>query len=372
MAAVVIPQPLLRSDRRRVTLQDCYYVDPAQSPFSNSGYSPSVQSPFGMIDCSRARPRAHTISFNIPSAEAQILSIAQATSCGERSPAGIGGYGYSPAAVARLHSCSPTFMPDTSPVNDVPLPARRRTQRAKTVGALPCSHVAISVIAPGGGTGMNASVYAMLARRDGCSVDIVGQSRAAYDCYPASWGNEGAPAPNLETFTLDLISQKRLANTDCLVVGSRGGQVVLPTLWKVLGDDVPPAVVMNGGCAMALPTPVHWPAHAATFLLLGGQDYFRSNMSMNDYVADAKNRVPQENTSTAILLVREMVHMPQAELLNGILEHMVRAVTSWKETDCIPVDGFSTILGNLRRGGWTGVLTFKSGTGNSWNTEAFP
>lgn len=251
--------------------------------------------------------------------------------------------------------------------------ARRKNHRAKTVGSFPCSHVSVSVIAPGGGTGMNAPVYASLARKEGVSVDIVGESRAAYDRYPASWANEGAPAPNLESFALDLIATRRLASTDCLVVGSRGGQVVLPTLWQALGENVPPAVVMNGGCAMGLPTEVHWPTKAATFLLLGGQDYFRGNLRMQDYVADAKSRVPQDNKTTAILLVHEMVHMPQADLLNAILMHMIQAITSWKaNADCTPMDDFSAILSNLRRGGVSGILTFKSGTGNSWSSEAFP
>lgn len=203
-------------------------------------------------------------------------------------------------------------------------------------------------------------------------MDIVGQSRAPYDRYPASWADQGAPAPNLESFALDLLAKNRLANTDCLVVGSLGGQVVLPTLWQALGDNTPPAVVMNGGCAMGLPTQVLWPKNAATFVLLGGQDYFRSGLSMSDYVADAKSRVPQENTTTAILLVHEMVHMPQAKLLNAILLLMIRAITSWKDTGEAPVDELSTILDNLRRGGWSGGLAYKSGAGNSWNSEAFP
>jgi hypothetical protein len=219
---------------------------------------------------------------------------------------------------------------------------------------------------------MNSSVYAALARREGFSVEILGQSRAPYDRYPASWASEGAPTPNLESFALDLLGQSRFAYTDCLVLGSRGGQVVLPTLWQACGDEVPPAVVMNGGCAMGLPTPVHWPASAVTFVLLGGQDYFRGKMGMEEYLLDTERRVPDCNTTTAVLLVHEMVHMPQTELLMGILLHMIHAVTSWKSSDCVPLDEFQAILHSLSVGGWSGKLAWKIGKGDAWMTEKFP
>lgn len=251
------------------------------------------------------------------------------------------------------------------------LKTRHGLRRAKTMGAEPSSEVAVSVVAPGGGTGMNSSVYSALARKEGFSVDILGQSRAAYDRYPASWANDGCPPPNLETFALDLAAKGRIQKADCLVVGSRGGQVVLPTLWNVLGSEVPPAVVMNGGCAMWLPTPVHWPSTAVTFVLLGGADYFRGQKGMKEYLADAQSRVPDANETTAILLVHEMVHMPQSDLLVAILQHMIQAVTSWKATDDIPLDEFRIILNNLSRGGWSGKLTHKKGTGDAWETQTF-
>jgi len=219
---------------------------------------------------------------------------------------------------------------------------------------------------------MNASVYSTLARKQGFSVDILGQSRAAYDRYPTSWANDGCPPPNLETFALDLATKGCIQKTDCLVVGSRGGQVVLPTLWQALGSEVPPAVIMNGGCAMGLPTPVHWPSSAVSFLLLGGADYFRGQMDMREYLADARSHVPESNETTAILLVHEMVHMPQSELLTAILPHMLRAVTSWNATADIPLDEFHSILENLRRGGWSGKFTYKTDKGDAWETQAFP
>jgi hypothetical protein len=250
---------------------------------------------------------------------------------------------------------------------------RRRTRRSKTLGAEIMKEMFVSVVGPGGGTGINASVYAALAKKEGFSVNILGQSRAPYDRYPASWAKEGgAPAPNLESFALDLLNDRSIENVDCLVVGSRGGQVVLPTFWEGRGAAVPPTVVMNGGCAMNLPTVVHWPETAVSFLLLGGQDYFRGQLSIVEYMKDAQRRVPDANSTTAILLVNEMTHMPQAQLLTAILHLMIRAATSWKRSGDIPMDDFQTILRNLRKGAWSGNLSFKSGSGDVWQHEAFP
>eukprot|EP00434_Breviolum_minutum_P013528 symbB.v1.2.011922.t1/scaffold809.1/size160600/1 len=67
---------------------------------------------------------------------------------------------------------------------------------------------------------------------------------------------------------------------------------------------VPPVVVINGGCAMKLPTPVMWPDHQVLFALIGGKDNFRSHL-------------PAANKTTAILFVKEMTHMPQQHLFLG-------------------------------------------------------
>lgn len=75
---------------------------------------------------------------------------------------------------------------------------------------------------------------------------------------------------------------------------------------------------------------------------------------------------------TAILLVHEMVHMPQADLLMAILSHMIRAVTSWQASGCMPVDEFIAILANLRKGGWSGKLSYKISPGEAWKEDAFP
>lgn len=245
-----------------------------------------------------------------------------------------------------------------------------KTSEDCPAGVQASSHVSVAVVAPGGGTGANAAVYSALAQSPDFSVHILGKSRAPYDRYPSAWA-DGSAEHNLESFASQLLLQGCLAETGCLVVGSRGGQVVLPTLWRECSEEVPPAVVMNGGCAMDLPIPVHWPESAVTFLLLGGNDYFRGCMGMEEYLTDVQRRVPQGNTTTAILFILEMLHMPQASLLMAIMEHMIRAVTSWKSTGLIPADDFGTILDNLRSGGWNGCLIYKTGKGDSWKPEAF-
>jgi hypothetical protein len=129
---------------------------------------------------------------------------------------------------------------------------------------------------------------------------------------------------------------------------------------------------MNGGCAMGLPTPVRWPENAVAFLLLGGNDYFRGSLPVNEYLLDSQRRVPRANCTTAILLVNEMTHMPQANLLGSILHNMILAATSWKESDQVPLEKFIAILASLRKGGWSGKLSFKTAPGDEWETEVFP
>mmetsp|Transcript_16307 Transcript_16307/g.51112 ORF Transcript_16307/g.51112 Transcript_16307/m.51112 type:complete len:454 (-) Transcript_16307:96-1457(-) len=221
----------------------------------------------------------------------------------------------------------------------------------------------ISVIAPGGGTGINGAVYAELGRDPRFRVDIVGQSRAPYDCYPETWAH-GGPAPNLASFAQDVLNQGVLERTDCLVCGSRGGQVVLPHFWQMRGRDVPPAVVLNGGIAMNLPTRVSWPDSAVTFLMIGGQDNFRGQLSCEEYVMDTKSRVPPGNGTTAILYVEEMQHMPQSQLLSAVLPHLIRAVLLWKADR---IDNFleevRLILRAVSSAGWHGRLLYTRAAG---------
>jgi len=253
--------------------------------------------------------------------------------------------------------------------------------RAWTVDAgeysLASKGVSIAVIAPGGGTGANSSVYNALGRRNGVRLEIKGQARAPYDRYPASWKGQGAPAPNLESFANEQLVQGITEQNGCLIFGSRGGQVVLPYLWKMRGAQVPPAVVINGGCAMysptgdwALPAKAQWPDSAVTFLLLGGQDYFKGPRSVQEYMAHTKRNVPQGNRTTAILLVNEMSHMPQSDMLMAALEHLVSAVVAWKASSHVaPTADFERVL-NALKGSWSGQLAYTSGPG-SWEQVSF-
>jgi len=146
----------------------------------------------------------------------------------------------------------------------------------------------ISVVGPGAGVKANKTVYQELKQDARFRVQVFGGRGEPYDRYPESWSG-GAPAPNLETFGQELLTGGVLEQSDCLVVGSRGGQVVLPFLWGHRGDAVPPTVVINGGCAMAgLPraTEQAWPRTAVTLLLMGGQDHFRGKASPEEYVAE--------------------------------------------------------------------------------------
>lgn len=226
----------------------------------------------------------------------------------------------------------------------------------------------VTVIAPGGGTGINNAVYCDLNANPQFNVDIVGRSRAEYDCYPEEWSH-GAPAPNLRSFAHEVLLQGLLRSSDLLVVGSRGGQVVLPHFWAT-GSEVPPTMVINGGCAMNLPSPVRWPDSAVTFLLLGGQDNFRGDFTHAEYISDAKSRVPPRNGSTAILYVNEMEHMPQAPLLAAILPLMLIALQRWKAHGTPPLEELRPILAVLNKDGWSGRLLFTRAPGK-WEDIAF-
>mmetsp|Transcript_110925 Transcript_110925/g.318671 ORF Transcript_110925/g.318671 Transcript_110925/m.318671 type:complete len:518 (+) Transcript_110925:100-1653(+) len=228
----------------------------------------------------------------------------------------------------------------------------------------------VSVIAPGGGTGINGQVYHQLGLDRAFVVDIVGHSRAPYDCYPERWSN-GGPPPNLESFAGDVLRQRWAERSDCFVFGSRGGQVVLPFLWERMQASMPPVVCINGGCAMScLPRKVHWPEAAVSFLLLGGQDYFRGNASIERYIADTKASVPPTNRTTAILLVNEMEHMPQAPLLGIVLPLMLKAILRWKRpATSPPCEHFRKILKVLNGQGWSGRFMFTSGRDGEWAPE---
>lgn len=227
----------------------------------------------------------------------------------------------------------------------------------------------VTVIAPGAGTRANGAVYAELGSDAGVCLDIVGQSGSSYDCYPASWP-QGSHGPNLESFAQEVVNRRIAERSDFMIFGSRGGQVVLPSLWKVIGDAVPPSLVINGGCAMNLPTGVFWPETAVTFLLLGGRDNFRGNLSPQEYVADTKSHVPKDNRTTAVLYVHEMLHMPQADLLATLLRPAVAALLAWRSSGRAPAADFERLAAALGRSGWSGQLWYTAGRG-AWQDLPF-
>lgn len=235
------------------------------------------------------------------------------------------------------------------------------------------SKITVAVVAPGAGTGINGAIYSELGRNPSFKVEVVGRSRAPYDVYPPCWPH-GAPAPNLQTFADEVLETGVHKEVQTMVFGSRGGQVVLPHLWQAqehgLCPPVPPVVVINGGCAMKLPTPVRWPESAVSFLLIGGQDNFRGRLSVEDYVAETRSHVPLANKTTAILFVQEMTHMPQQPLLRGVLRLMLKAIASWKVEGKLPLEQFRNILAFLRQDGWSGRLLYTTSAG-SWEDIKF-
>jgi len=245
--------------------------------------------------------------------------------------------------------------PSRSSITPTASPAHQAQQQPSRSSA--AGPAAVSVVAPGGGTGINREVYNELGQDPRFTVDIVGQSRAPYDCYPPEWSH-GGPPPNLASFADEVYRHGWVEKSDLFVFGSRGGQVVLPNLWQRLGDRMPPAVVINGGCAMNLPRRINWPDTAITFLLIGGQDNFRGKATVEEYIAETRKYVPVRNGTTAILYVSEMGHMPQAALLRVVLPIMLRALQSWKVRGATPKDEFRQLLAAVNKDGWSGRLMF--------------
>lgn len=170
---------------------------------------------------------------------------------------------------------------------------------------------------------------------------------------------------------MELLAQGVVERAGCLLFGSRGGQVVLPTFWRVRGSAVPPAVIINGGSAMKLPIDVAWPDAAVTFLLIGGQDFFRGTLSPEQHLIDIKSRVPTGNGTTAILYVREMQHVPQAPLLQLTLPLMLRVLQLWRGGGRDDLeDELEALAEALGDAGWSGELHFTPSP-NDWEELAF-
>jgi len=122
---------------------------------------------------------------------------------------------------------------------------------------------------------------------------------------------------------------------------------------------------------MSLPGPaVQWPQNAVTILVLGGDDYFRAGTPAREYVANAKRRVPRGNSSTAILFIMEMEHMPQPGLMGIMLKPLLLAATHWKSSGRPPVDTLTDLWRELEGSGWNGQLSYLSSPDN-WVETSF-
>lgn len=237
--------------------------------------------------------------------------------------------------------------------------SRNLSQSARVVPTN-LAKVNVLIVGPGAGIGHNGESYWKLKQDSMFTVKVFGRSGMAYDSYPPEWP-EGKQAPNLASFAQDMSVNGQISDFDCLIFGSRGGQVVLPCLWQ-LGLDLPPSIVINGGCALELPRPAAWPAKAVTLLLMGGKDYFRKpSVKPSKFVGDAKNRVPASNNTTALLYVHEMSHMPAADIMDILLKDGICALLAWKSTGQFPAATFQTILAALAASGYHSCLSYKSG-----------
>ena len=142
------------------------------------------------------------------------------------------------------------------------------------------------------------------------------------------------------------VSWRRCVEFDCIVCGSRGGEVTLPSLW-LLGCRLP-AVVINAGCARDGAAWV-WPAGVSVVLVTGGRDricneFLRKGApaSSDDegawsdafdtdaaYTSRVWAAVPQANKpTTAILHLPKMVHRPDVDMLAAVLPSLLAYASS--------------------------------------------
>jgi len=115
---------------------------------------------------------------------------------------------------------------------------------------------------------------------------------------------------------------------------------------------------------MKLPETPCWPDEAVAFLLIGGHDYFRRKFSPEEYVADVKARVPARNSTTAVLFVNEMEHVPQSGLLRAVLHPAIAGLLMWQGRRKTPLEDFQLILASLTARGFSGVLAYTKREGD--------
>lgn len=225
--------------------------------------------------------------------------------------------------------------------------SRRMTARSPTTQR----KLAVTICGPGAGIQANQQAWASLDQNPRVYLQVFGQSRGHYDHYPLGWPG-GVPSPNnLEFIAEELAKQGVVQNSDCLVFGSRGGQVVLPFLWSKFGNEMPPSIVINGGCAFEMPRQPAWPKNAVTLLVMGGNDYFRKpEISVDQYMAEARERVPKHNRFTAQLVVPEMGHVADQPVLSSLLtEEVFLALKQWPSNPQPFYHTFQNILLKLRQ-----------------------
>mgnify|MGYP002803577203 CR=1 FL=1 len=232
--------------------------------------------------------------------------------------------------------------------------------------------MAVTIVGPGAGIHSNQKAWAALDQNPKLYMQVYGQSRGMYDRYPLGWPG-GSPAPNLESLAEEMAASGVVETSQCLVLGSRGGQIVLPHLWSRFGDAIPPSIVINGGCALETPRQFVWPNDAVTLLVMGGQDYFRKpELTVEQYMKEARERVPKTNRFTAQLVVPDMGHIPEPFVLEAVLSHRVfAALKSWPFSASQFISTFQNILLELRGHGIKASLMYTAAPGR-WMTLQLP
>ena len=142
-----------------------------------------------------------------------------------------------------------------------------------------------------------------------------------YDNYPIYWRNQSLNPKTL----LDIIPELIIPNItsgnipDVILCGSRGGQVILPTLLEY-GYNYP-AVVINGDIVTQYKLiNKNFPENLKMVLLVGKKDYF------NNYDSILKEAPKQPG----IFIVRDplMEHMPNPSRIYKMLPAMIQTAIS--------------------------------------------
>ena len=121
--------------------------------------------------------------------------------------------------------------------------------------------------------------------------------------------------PGIEKFIKKILETKRI---HCIICGSRGGQVVLPTLWT-LGIDIP-TVILNAGCINS-PCLNKLP-DSRIVLSTFGKDYFPTKNPQISINAVLNNKFPK---GTILAHSYFEGHRPKDNYLKNLLPNLVKA-----------------------------------------------